>query len=711
MSIRLKTIITFSIASIFGTSFLWTFNIFYVLRNWGLFWDGLVVFASIVAGLIIVSDIIIWFTFRASKTIERRISDGEELDDGDNAALDGLLWKMPVIIFATNSVGYFIGPLLKRIMSAIVQGGNPWNLSTITTVVYSVSIGVYIAFIEIRLIERFLQPLLIARGRISIEGMKRRSWSKRQHTLVVTILLLVFGLFFSAGQGYLLEELFAPIRLSYENTGTDAVTTASGQVTEVAADEVSAASDAAEQAGEDDYPGEEVDSVSAASRTNSDRIELWERALNGEVLSINENDPEIRGRLAEYTIKMLLLGLIAAALSLTAARVEAGTTRRRLVEMNERLRAIGEGSADSDRKLVIIRADALGMTAHWVNVFIDRQASVMAAIRNSIDSLDSSSEKLEELNITAEELGKGIENGILRVKSNIDNQHRALTDVESSIGELGETIRKTNENVQKQNEAMGTNTVSMEQMAASIGSVSRNSQGAYENTQILIGNAEQSGSEMKTLREGIAEIAASAGEVTKAVVQINKISAQTNLLAMNAAIEAAHAGDVGAGFAVVASEVRKLAEYSSVVTGSISELIGRMNQLSTGGLQQANDARDSFNDIQDRVKNNSVMIAEISNSMKEQESGSIEMRNAMKMLKELTDDVAAITEIQQERRTDVAGGMDRLTGAANDIQQSMDGILEMISRFDSFISTLGTMIEENARLIADLKTASGSSDS
>lgn len=714
MSVRLKTIITFSVASTLGTVFLWVFNIFYVIRNWGLFWDGLALFFTIVAALIIVSDVIIWFLFKPASAAEKKIRAGESFTSEENLGLDKVFGKMPAVIFITNGIGYLIGPLIKRIASALVAGDNPFNLSTLSTVIYSIAIGLYIAFIEIRLIEGYFLPLQIAQGRKSTDSMPELKWASRQTSLVVTILILVFGLFFSAGQGYLLEELYAPGRIHSDIGNSIAVNEVDSAAESV--DEVSAAS--VEQDSESDADSEvetvnltsveyEVDAVSAASEINLNRIELWERGLNGESLNLDANHPQIKGRLQEYTLKMVLLGFIVAGLSIIGVFVEVVTTKRRLDEMNERLKEIGEGNADGNRKLIITQADELGLTAHWINIFIDKQSAIMRTVRGSINSLDEASEELGRINVTAKNLGEGIESGISSIKGNVDKQHDAMVRVEDSITELGDTITKTNNNLQQQNDAMSTNTVSMEEMTANISSVSKNSQGVYDNTQVLITDSEQSSSDMNVLRQGISEIAVSASEVSKAIVQISKIAAQTNLLAMNAAIEAAHAGDVGAGFAVVASEVRKLAEDSSITTKSVTSLILKMNQLSGSGLQQADSARNSFNDIQDRVKQTSRMIAEISESMKEQESGSLEMQKAMQMLKALTDEVASITEIQKKQSANVEDSLEHLTGAAKDINIQMDRIVAMISEFDSFISTLGAVIGRNAILVKDLKKISG----
>ena len=266
MSIRIKSILTVTIASILGTSFLWVFNIYYVLRDWSLFWDGFATFFAIVLFLVIATALVVFYFFKPISASEIKFSNNETLSNEEDKKLMKAMSSMPLLIILINIVGFFVGPVSKHIIAAIGAGNNPFNLTLLTSVIFSVSIGFYIAFIEIRLLEAHFQFLHMHRGNEStLLDQRKFTWAGRQFLLGMTILTITFGLFFSAGKGYLSEELLAPSKM---------------------------------------------DGISSASQTEDFRVQAWSKALQGEILDLNESSPEVRARLSEYVLKMGLLGLI-----------------------------------------------------------------------------------------------------------------------------------------------------------------------------------------------------------------------------------------------------------------------------------------------------------------------------------------------------------------------------------------------------------------
>jgi len=190
---------------------------------------------------------------------------------------------------------------------------------------------------------------------------------------------------------------------------------------------------------------------------------------------------------------------------------------------------------------------------------------------------------------------------------------------------------------------------------------------------------------------------------------INNIASQTNLLSMNAAIEAAHAGESGKGFAVVAGEIRKLAENSSSQSRTIADMVKKMKGAIDTITSSISRVLNRFEDIDGKVKTISEQETEIRGAMEEQETGSKQILEAVTQLKNLTgtvlNDASAIvvegnavigesknlkgiTAGIERGMHEMAAGADEINGAINHVnvmsdrnRQEIDLLLEEVARF------------------------------
>lgn len=257
---------------------------------------------------------------------------------------------------------------------------------------------------------------------------------------------------------------------------------------------------------------------------------------------------------------------------------------------------------------------------------------------------------------------------------------------------------------------MEASSSSVEQLIANIASVSKNARETAESTQILEGKASAGEKDMNELIQGIENIDQAAEEVSRSIGQIAKIAAQTNLLAMNAAIEAAHAGDVGSGFAVVATEVRALAGDASKTATDITQLIKSMNSYSSQGLESGRRAMESFHEISSAVKINARLNEEISQAMVEQEQGNKDIQEAVSTLLDLSRQAAELTRNQAGESTQVQNRMQELDAAAADIRQVVEGNLQSLKDVERFVEHLKQLIHENNQIVTRLSAANSNQE-
>ena len=235
----------------------------------------------------------------------------------------------------------------------------------------------------------------------------------------------------------------------------------------------------------------------------------------------------------------------------------------------------------------------------------------------------------------------------------------------------------------QQRDAAAAMASAIEQVTASVGSISDHAETTLNISRDTGTFSEQGGEVidntvvemkkiadvMKKTSDEIANLGNQSSEISSIVQVIKEIADQTNLLALNAAIEAARAGEQGRGFAVVADEVRKLAERTSIATGEISRKIDSIqhstqaavagmadavNQVG-GGVVLAEQAGESLNRIKDGAGRVVASVQDISHSLGEQSIASREIANKIEKVAQMADEVSAGTGEIAHAATDLSG--------------------------------------------------------
>jgi methyl-accepting chemotaxis protein len=268
-----------------------------------------------------------------------------------------------------------------------------------------------------------------------------------------------------------------------------------------------------------------------------------------------------------------------------------------------------------------------------------------------------------------------------------------MVDVHSAVESLSTAAQQVATSSANQSSSTAAMAASIEEMTVSIGTVSSNANDAQSTTRAAEEVSAQGGriieqttNEMGVIAQivdqasGVIQTLGNESQQISSVVQVIKeVADQTNLLALNAAIEAARAGEQGRGFAVVADEVRKLAERTAQSTGDISNMIGKM-QVSAGeavaemarvvkqvesGQILAKDAGQRIREIQEGAGKVFQAVTEISNALNEQSSASQDIARHMESIAQMTDENNAAAE-------ETAAGAQRLDQLAQEVTQTVN---------------------------------------
>jgi methyl-accepting chemotaxis protein len=335
------------------------------------------------------------------------------------------------------------------------------------------------------------------------------------------------------------------------------------------------------------------------------------------------------------------------------------------------------GKGDLSQSIKADLSGEIGRVVHSFNAVVDSLRRLIITIENEGENLNDVGFELSfHMRETAgaiDEISAAIE--AIRERTGVQNAsvQRTNTVMEQITGNIAEL----NDQVEIQSGSVSHSSSAIEEVLANINSVARICQTNAENVERL---AEASGVGRTGLEEVASDIQGIARE-SEGLLEINgviqNIASQTNLLSMNAAIEAAHAGEAGKGFAVVADEIRKLAENSAEQSKTIKTVLKKITDSITQIGKAADGVLDKFGAIDSGVRIVLDQEEQIRNAMEEQSSGSKQILEALERLNDITRRVKSGTsEMQNESKTIIMEGKNLATAAA----EISSGIAEIASR-------------------------------
>ena len=411
---------------------------------------------------------------------------------------------------------------------------------------------------------------------------------------------------------------------------------------------------------------------------------------------------EFMGAVNTLRTTMIIIGAVILVIALVIVFFVAHAMVKPIKTAVNALKNIAQGEGDLTVRLPSVGNDEITDLSEYFN-------QTIAKIGSSIKTVGASSEEMTSIGSELASNMTETASAVHQISANIDGvkqqaltQAASVTETAATIEEIIRTIKQLNGSIENQAASVAESSSAIEQMVGNIASITQ-TLGKTDDVIKTLASATADGKETISGANNVTQrIAEESGGLLEASSVIQHIASQTNLLAMNAAIEAAHAGEAGKGFAVVADEIRKLAEESSTqgktITSTLKVLSGEIEALSTSSKT----AEEKFNAIFALSEQVKTMSQNLMDAMREQENGSKEVLTAIRDINMVTNQVNDGSAEMLKGGENVAQEMQKLDELTRVITDSMNEMASGAVQISNAVQEVNQISQKNKHSIENL---------